>query len=223
VTDQTPPEPGLKRAVKPDLWFSGPTVLYLDDIDEIYLLFQKVSPKVTLRLDGYELESPARTSQLAAVETRDFEIRIADPYTSLQARTRDFYFYAADDANLELRGLRDAVEELLNKRRLWTAKSMLPFLPLVVPIWLSLLIPKGPFTLPGLFLGVLTAGIYWTVSIISLRNFRRGGKVVLRDSHAKPSFRKQNRDLILVLVTIVGTLIATVIGGVILYLIVGRP
>lgn len=218
MSDEKPSTSGLKRVAKGEVWWSGPTVLYLDDIDAIYSLFTQVSSSVRLRLDGYELEAPADAAQLKSTETADFEIRSTDPYAAFEASPGDFHFWVSDRENVVLLGLRDATKEILRKRRLWAPESMLPFWLLLVPSWLLWLIPKGPLVLPAVFVGIVGTALFAGAHIVSGRNrYRRGGKVILRDSRSKPSFRQQNRDLFLVLLTIVGTLLATVAGGVILF------
>lgn len=68
---------------------------------------------MTLRLDGYQLESPTDAAQRKSTETRDVEIRSYDPYATFEAGAVDFRFYVSDRENLVLLGLRDATKEVL--------------------------------------------------------------------------------------------------------------
>jgi hypothetical protein len=226
MADEGAQKSRLKRVAKAELWKADPTLLYLDDVEEIYGLFQRVSDKVTLRLDGYELVSPADAAQLKATATKDFEISFShrDPHAAFEARWGGFQFYAADRDDLVLIGLRDEIKRVVRKRRLWGGywRTNLPWwLFIAASSWLIWLVPKGPLLLPIVLVCVAGNVALGGAVFIAYRNeVHRGGTVILRDSHAKPSFLQANRDLLLVLLGSVLGLVTIVIGGVIVYCIV---
>lgn len=218
MTDKKTPQPGLKRVSQGESWEAGPTVLYLEDVEEIYGLFRRVSDDVTLRLDGYELDSPASATQLKSTVTRDLRISSSSPSASFAGSVVGFRFFSSDRENLALLGLKDATKAVLVKRRL-RPKSLRPFWVLLGFSWLGGLAPY-PLQIPGIILAVTGPVLFGSANLIDLYNqVRRDGKVILRNSHVKPSFRQANRDLLLVLLTISGTLLTTVMGGIIVYLV----
>ncbi len=220
MSEETTPKPALTRVSSGEHWSSPPAVLYLDDVEEIYRLFERVSTNVALQLDGYELASPAAASELKSTETRDLKIHSGTPYATFEARPGEFSFYISDREDLVLIGLRDATKHVLNKRRLWAPSRQWPFLIVLLPGWLILLLPLGDGRpVASIVLTVAGLVVYWVLGGIYLRNrFYRSGKVFLRDSRSKPSFWRANqRDLVLIVATFILTVVGAVIAGVILY------
>jgi hypothetical protein len=218
VSEGEPSKPSLRRVAKGDHWLSGPAILYLDDIEKIYGLFRQVSSDVRLRLDGYELQSPADAAQLTSTTTADLEIHSNAPYATFEAYVNDFRFYVSDRDDVVLIGLRDATKEIVQKRRLWAPRSILPFWLFLVPSWLLWVVPKGPYSPLAVSVAIAGIALFWAAFVITTRNrYQRSGKVILRDSRTWPSFKKRNRDLLLVLLGIVGELVVIVVGGIVLY------
>jgi hypothetical protein len=209
--------PAMRRAVTGEWWWADPTELYLDDVEEIFDLFQKASPDATLRLDGYELTSVAQAADLKSTDTRDLVIHSNKPFATFETGPRQFRVWISDDRDLAQLGLRDGIRKVLDRRRLWVAKSMAPFYLLLVPIWVAALAARSPFGWPMFIIGIVTAIVFWVVSGTNIRNARRNGRVLLRDSRSTVSFWRANRDLLLVILGIVGTLVTTILAGVILY------
>lgn len=221
MTSTPPPNPTLIRVPKGAWWISEPAVLYLDDVDAIHRAFQDASSGVTLQLGGYELASIEQASHLNATETADLRIESHRPYATFEAAVWDFRLYISDANDLVQVGLRDRVREIVKKRRIWSPKLIGRFHLFLVPPLLLWFIPRNtPLALfrAALVLALACLIAFVLSAIVGFRNgFRRSGKVMLRDSRSKRSFRKENRDLMLVLWGIVGTLVTTILAGVILY------
>jgi hypothetical protein len=217
MADEGAQAPGLKKLPTHEFWKSGPARLYLEDIEEVHGLFRRVADSVKLRLDGYEVPTLDDIKLVKATETKDFEINLTHPnsYVSFETYGSGFRFYMADRDDLELVGLRDAVRAVVQKRRLWT-----PGFWRINLIWWVFIVASGAVNwLPlshtdQLCAILLTAGglvIFGTAGLIGLRNeVYRGGRVVLRLSGSRPSFRESNRDLLLVLFGGAITLAATI-------------
>lgn len=225
MTEEGPLKRAVKRGGLGEHWWSGPTVLYLDDIEEIYDLFERADPNVSLQLDDRELNSPADAPRLRSIETRQLEIHSNSPYITFGTDGKEFRFYISDERDFNAIGLRDATKKIVEKRRLWRAKALWRYYPLLVPGYLALLVPKGPYSIPAFLLSLIPSFAFFAVLIVDLRNRRRQGKVILRDSRSKPSFWQTYHDLLLVLLGFVLTVVGGVTVGIILYLLgfVGSP
>jgi hypothetical protein len=216
MADEGEQKSRLKRAKQNGSWLLGPTILYLDDVEAIYQLFRRVSDQVTLRLDGFMLDSPSDAASLSG-QTKDFAISTNEPYASLSRNDfmGEFSFYVEDLDNLVLGGLREATMLIAKKHRLlapgaqvlWVAWSTV--LPLSLVVGVTSRNPSG--AIPGI-VGLVSLAFFAVLGLFSW-NHSRGGRVILRDSHSKPSFLHANRDVV---VAVIGTFIATVAGGVVL-------
>lgn len=224
MVDEKPPKK-LKKVVERGSWTFDPAVLYRDDIERIYGLFRQVSDGVTIRLAGYQLDSPADAALVERVaETRDVEITSANPYCSFGVVAHSFWFYVADRENLVLLGLRDAITQVVAKRRLWTLslrQVMVPLWLFIIASWLTLLLPKNdPLYVAGSLVSFAGIAVFLGIGAIAYRNrFRRDGRVILRDSDSKLSFRQAHHEALLVLLGSVLGLVSTVVGGVLAFII----
>jgi len=213
---------GLKRAVDSGMgsWWSGPAVLYLDDVEDICDIFARVNPEVTLRLDGYELGTLADASRLKSLETTDLQIKISDPYSIFEVSGHQFWVYIGDKSDLTSVGLMNATKGIVEKRRLWSITSvwgnLLTLLPVLVVLGLVFVLPRDSRPDAVLWLVVAFPLLSSAAQLVALRNIRRGGRVILRHSGAQPNFWKANRDVLMVLLGSLGTIAATVIGYLIL-------
>jgi hypothetical protein len=224
MSDGGSPKPGLKKVAEVEFWESRPAMLYLDDIEEIYGLFGSLPGKIQLRLDGYELSSFEDTAQLKTTETRDFRISAywEGTLVSFEATYRGFRFVTSNRDKLPTIGLRDAVKRVVQRRKLWVPSFWRLSLPLWIVVAIGWFVPRGPLAVLSTAVLFFAFAVYLVAMATAIRNeSRRSGKVILRDSHTLQSFRKANRDVFLVLMTIAGTLavtvVATVVGGIILY------
>lgn len=108
MSGKLPVPAGLKKAKRVkrgEYWTSGPAVLYLDDVETIYGLCTQASSTANLRLDGYELGSPADAAQLEVEETRDLKVSISAPFAHIEPSWSGFGIWVSDAEDLVLVGL----------------------------------------------------------------------------------------------------------------------
>lgn len=222
MTDEGRPK-GLKKIANGKWWDLGTAMLYRDDVEKIYGLFEGLHDTVTLRVGGYELTSLADIAQVPSTVTKDLKISFMHPptYASFEAdtvRRGHFGYYVADQDDLALVGLCEAVRRIVDKRRLWPHR-LLPYYLLILPPFLNLLVPRHT-PLDWLLTAASLIGflIFGVVIAMDIRNeLTRAGTVVLRDSTSKQSFSQAHHDLLFALLGSVLTLAVTIVGTVAAY------
>jgi hypothetical protein len=106
----------MKRKRKPVSESLNPVILYYDDIEALFYIFQELSSNVELSTDEYDLASLADLLALEKDVMHSLVIKVKQPFTYLELSPKSIRLYTDEDT-IAQRGIIEKLKQYLNKRQ----------------------------------------------------------------------------------------------------------
>ena len=190
-----------------------PSVLYLDDIEQICNVFQESNAEIKIKTDDYMFKNVKELTKLNTEFISTLHISSTNPYISLDFTKANISIYAED--TLIARGICDKIKSILNrccKKPWWLydaiACSTLGICIIILPSLTTVFLLlggkiDGVLWFPCIFLGsflfsIILLRLGWAISVT-----KHSTIYLKRRSCVDPFWKRKKDDIILIILTAV--------------------